>query len=131
MRTREKLTLEEKFALALALIKRERSLDEIRIQYRISHTTAYKIRNAFLEGGRAALGGDRRAPHSDELEARVRALEVQMGNGADGTSDARVEPGNGRDGRGHGRVRRVVGRLKTTADVLASGATDQTRRAGK
>ena len=61
MRTREKLTLEEKFALALELIKRERSLDEIRLHYRVSHTTAYKIRNAFLEGGRAALNGDRKA----------------------------------------------------------------------
>lgn len=32
MRTREKLTLEEKFALALALIKRDQTLEEIRLQ---------------------------------------------------------------------------------------------------
>jgi hypothetical protein len=81
MRTREKLTLEERFALALDLIKRERSLDEIRAHYRISHTTAYKVRNAFLEGGRAALGGERRAAVASDLEARVRALEEAWANG--------------------------------------------------
>ena len=75
MRTREKLTLEEKFALALELIKRARSLEEIRLHYRVSHTTAYKIRNIFLEGGRAALNGERKARQARELEARVSALE--------------------------------------------------------
>lgn len=75
MRTREKLTLEEKFALALELIKRVRSLEEIRLHYRVSHTTAYKIRNTFLEGGRAALNGERKARQALELEARVSALE--------------------------------------------------------
>ena len=83
MRPREKLTLEEKFALALELIKRKRSLDEIRQYYRVSHTTAYKIRNLFLEGGRAALSSERRARHAQDLEARVRALEeVVENNGA-------------------------------------------------
>ena len=81
MRPREKLTLEEKFALALELIKRERSLDEIRSHYRVSHTTAYKIRNAFLEGGRAALNGERRHRHELEIEARLRALEAVIGGG--------------------------------------------------
>jgi hypothetical protein len=81
MRTREKLTHEERFALALDLIKRERSLDEIRAHYRVSHTTAYKVRNAFLEGGRAALGGERRAVLTSDLEARVRALEEALANG--------------------------------------------------
>jgi hypothetical protein len=75
MRTREKLTLEEKFSLALELIKRARSLDEIRLHYRVSHTTAYKIRNTFLEGGRAALSGERKARRREDLEARVSALE--------------------------------------------------------
>src|SRR5512140_1663311 len=79
MRTREKLTLEEKFALALELIKREHSLDEIRLHYRVSHTTAYKIRNAFLEGGRAALNGDRKQRHDLDIEARIRALETLVG----------------------------------------------------
>ncbi len=75
MRLREKLTLEEKIALALELIKRERSLDEIRSHYRVSHTTAYKIRNAFLAGGRAALSGERQQRKAHDLEARVEALE--------------------------------------------------------
>jgi len=78
MRLREKLTLEEKVSIALELIKRERSLDEIREHYRVSHTTAYKIRNMFLDGGRRALNrGEQR--QGDELEARVRALEERLG----------------------------------------------------
>ncbi len=86
MRLREKLTVEEKVSLALELIKRERSLDEIRDHYRVSHTTAYKIRNLFLDGGRRALSGnsERRHGHA-ELEARVRALEEYLaGNGDTG-----------------------------------------------
>ncbi len=75
MRSREKLTLEEKVSLALDLIKRERTLNEIRTHYRVSHTTAYKVRNAFLDGGRAALTGDRLTRRSQELEDRVRAIE--------------------------------------------------------
>ena len=59
MRKREKLTPEERFALALDLVKRERSLEEICLHYQVSHTTAYKIRNAFLDGGRRALAGAR------------------------------------------------------------------------
>ena len=80
MRAREKLTVEEKISIALDLIKRERSLEEIREYYRVSHTTAYKIRNAFLEGGRRALGGVDNA--GADLEARVRALEDRVADGA-------------------------------------------------
>jgi transposase-like protein len=61
MRKREKLTPEERFALALDLIKREHSFAEVCSHYHVSHTTAYKIRNAFLEGGRRALAGARAA----------------------------------------------------------------------
>jgi transposase-like protein len=59
MRKREKLTPEERFALALDLIKREHSFADVCSHYHVSHTTAYKIRNAFLEGGRRALAGAR------------------------------------------------------------------------
>lgn len=85
MRTREKLTLEEKVSLALELIKRERSLEEICSHYRVSHTTAYKIRNAFLEGGRTALGVERKSAR--DLEARVTALEHLVGHGDPGDVD--------------------------------------------
>ncbi|HVO23173.1 MAG TPA: hypothetical protein VMW56_06040 [Candidatus Margulisiibacteriota bacterium] len=112
MRTREKLTLEEKFALALELIKRARSLEEIRMQYRVSHTTAYKIRNTFLEGGRAALTGEGRSRRARDLEARVSALEALMRS------------------TGDGRLRKPVARLKNFALAEGDGvATD--RRAGK
>jgi hypothetical protein len=78
MRPREKLTLEEKVSIALELIKRDRSLEEIREHYRVSHTTAYKIRNQFLDGGRRALSRGEGRQHL-ALEARVRALEERMG----------------------------------------------------
>jgi hypothetical protein len=103
MRMREKLTLEEKFALALELIKRERSLDEIRLHYRVSHTTAYKIRNAFLAGGRAALNGERKTRRARDLEARVSALEALLDDGGaergrkhtEGVDTAGVDVGSG------------------------------------
>jgi hypothetical protein len=78
MRLREKLTVEEKVAIALELIKRERPLEEIREHYRVSHTTAYKLRNMFLAGGRRALSRGERLD-AEDLEARVRALEERLG----------------------------------------------------
>jgi transposase len=97
MRLREKLTVEEKVAIALELIKRERSLDEIREHYRVSHTTAYKLRNQFLEGGRRALNrGERHDPY--KLEARVRALEelaVRDGRSVRVRSGARARANGG------------------------------------
>ena len=108
------MTLEEKFALALELIKRERSLDEIRLHYRVSHTTAYKIRNAFLDGGRAALNGERRQRHDSNIEARIKALEALVKTGFPALE------------------RRGVGRVKPSAMGVGNG-TDllQTRRVGK
>lgn len=92
MRPREKLTVEEKVSIALELIKRERSLDEIREHYRVSHTTAYKLRNLFLDGGRRALmGGEHRG--QNDLEARVRAIEERLGR------ESRRPPNGGRRGR--------------------------------
>ena len=84
MRSREKLTLEEKVALALDLIKRERTLEEIRAHYRVSHTTAYKVRNMFLEGGRAALSREQPERRGHDLEERVRALEHLLHADTDG-----------------------------------------------
>ncbi len=106
MRTREKLTVEEKFALALELIKRQRSLDEIRLHYRISHTTAYKIRNAFLEGGRSALSRERKMRTPQDLEARVRAIETLLGK------DAKRA------------LRKPVARLKATPVVVETQVLD-------
>jgi hypothetical protein len=71
MRAREKLTSEEKVALALDLLKRARPLQEICEYYQVSHTTAYNIRNAFLEGGRRALSGEERGTND-----RLRQLEA-------------------------------------------------------
>jgi len=71
MRAREKLTNEEKVALALDVLKRARPLPEICAYYQVSHTTAYNIRNTFLEGGRRALAGE--SPTTDH---RLRNLET-------------------------------------------------------
>jgi transposase-like protein len=75
MRKREKLTPEERFALALALIKREQSLGDICLHYQVSHTTAYKLRNAFLDGARKALAAVGRSGEGRE--------EVAAGLGED------------------------------------------------
>lgn len=104
MRAREKLTVEEKISIALDLLKRERSLEEIREYYRVSHTTVYKIRNAFLDGGRRALAGVDNA--RGDLEARVRALEKRISAEATGVA-RRVRKSSrgqavGRDGIGSG-----------------------------
>lgn len=104
MRSREKLTLEEKVALALDLIKRERTLDEIRTHYRVSHTTAYKVRNTFLEGGRAALSREQPERRGHDLEERVRAIEHLLQTDAlrrDGRPPRAARPlhGNGAAGR--------------------------------
>jgi transposase-like protein len=70
IRAREKLTNEEKVALALDVLKRARPLHEICAYYQVSHTTAYNIRNTFLEGGRRALVGESDTDH------RLRNLET-------------------------------------------------------
>ena len=121
MRSREKLTLEEKVTLALDLIKRERTLEEIRTHYRVSHTTAYKIRNTFLDGGRAALNGERRARHERDLEARVSALEALVSN------DGRPRPGGSRP-RGP-RPRGPVRHLKPALPVDGEGLVREVRAA--
>jgi len=72
MRAREKLTSEEKVALALDILKRARPLHEICAYYQVSHTTAYNIRNTFLEGGRRALAGQ------DATDNRLRNLETAV-----------------------------------------------------
>ena len=93
MRPREKLTVEEKVAIALELIKRERSLDEIQEHYRVSHTTAYKLRNLFLEGGRQAV---MRGGGGSNLEARVRALEARVERDGGRPAGSGGERSNGR-----------------------------------
>jgi hypothetical protein len=86
MRKREKLTPEERFALALALIKREQSLGEICLYYQVSHTTAYKLRNAFLDGARKALAvvGRSADPADDRAEPLVAAASAPGGKQAIG-----------------------------------------------
>jgi len=78
MRARKKLTPDEKVALALDLLKQARSIHEICDYYQVSHTTAYSVRNAFLEGGRRALGSERdtydRLRHLETLVARHDAM---------------------------------------------------------
>ena len=85
MRAREKLTSEEKVALALDVLKRARPLHEICAYYQVSHTTAYNIRNTFLEGGRRALAGESDTNH------RLRNLETVVARHAAMIEKARDE----------------------------------------
>ena len=85
MRAREKLTNEEKVALALDVLKRARPLHEICAYYQVSHTTAYNIRNTFLEGGRLALAGER------DTHQRLRSLEQAVAKHAAIIAGARAE----------------------------------------
>jgi hypothetical protein len=106
---REKLTVEEKFALALELIKRERTLEEIRRHYRVSHTTAYKIRKMFLDGGRAALEAERHRRPRTDLEARVAALEDRLdGNGQAHDGNGRMPARRSQGGNSAGMLERVI-----------------------
>jgi transposase-like protein len=80
MRKREKLTPEERFALALALVKREQSLGDICLHYQVSHTTAYKLRNAFLDGARKALAVVGRSADVRDPEASIDVGDAAAGS---------------------------------------------------
>jgi hypothetical protein len=81
MRKREKLTPEERFSLALALVKREQSLGEICLYYQVSHTTAYKLRNAFLDGARKALAAVGRSTEARGDAGSSLAVGGSIGDG--------------------------------------------------
>jgi transposase-like protein len=92
MRARKKLTPDEKVALALDVLKESKSLHEICEYYQVSHTTAYSVRNAFLEGGRRALVGDRDGVVGDrDTVDRLRVLEEVVAR-----HDAMIERGGRR-----------------------------------
>lgn len=88
MRARKKLTPDEKVALALDVLKQAKSMHEICAFYQVSHTTAYSVRNTFLEGGRRALTGDRYTPERlRQLESAVARHDAMIERAA--KSDAR------------------------------------------
>ena len=130
MRKREKLTPEERFSLALELVKRERSFEEICLHYQVSHTTAYKIRNAFLDGGRRALAGARARLDAEGGDAPraahdgASALSVDESTPAD---DARALPD--RNG-GEVETGLAAGEPMANAEAMLDddGGNDFTRR---
>lgn len=90
MRARKKLTPDEKVALALDVLKQSKSIHEICEYYQVSHTTAYSVRNTFLEGGRRALVGER------DTSDRLRQLENLVArHDAMIERAAKVEPSQG------------------------------------
>jgi len=97
MKRREKLTDEERVALALELIKSDGPLAEVCARFNVSHTTAYKIRSAFLRGGREAVMGRRRARRVDALWERVARLERAVNAG--GLVPRNRSGNQGRNGR--------------------------------
>jgi hypothetical protein len=72
MPAKPKLTLEEKVALAIEIIRRVRPAREICAAYGVSHTTAYEIREAFVRGGTESL---RMQNPEHRVERRLRKLE--------------------------------------------------------
>ena len=72
MPAKPKLSLEEKVALAMEIIRRARPAREICAAYGVSHTTAYEIREAFVRGGREWLRMQR---PEHNFEERLRKLE--------------------------------------------------------
>jgi len=90
MKRREKLTGEQRVALALDLIRGESTLAEVCARYKVSHTTAYKIRKAFLRGGGEAVMGKRRRM-IEVLWDRVARLERALGGRSSG------DPAGGRE----------------------------------
>ena len=72
MPAKPKLSLEEKVALAIEIIRRVRPAREICAADGVSHTTAYEIREAFVRGGREWLRMQRPEQHFEE---RLRKLE--------------------------------------------------------
>jgi uncharacterized protein (DUF1786 family) len=72
MPARPKLSLDEKVALAIEIIRRARPAREICAEFGVSHTTAYEIREAFVRGGREHL---RMQPPEHKFEDRLRRLE--------------------------------------------------------
>jgi hypothetical protein len=72
MPARPKLSLDQKVALAIEILRRARPTREICAEYGVSHTTAYEIREAFLRGGREYL---QMQPPEHRFEERLRRLE--------------------------------------------------------
>ena len=95
MPAKPKLTLEEKVALAIEIIRRVRPAREICAAYGVSHTTAYEIREAFVRGGTECL---RMQSPEHRVERRLRKLERLLLR----SIGASPEPGDGQNGDGHG-----------------------------
>jgi transposase-like protein len=104
MRARGKLTPEEQLSLALELLRGQRPFHEVCAHYSVSHTTAYKIRNRFLEGGRTALTAAPVRRRERSLETRLRHVENAVfgrrgpGRG-NGHATATTDPPDATDGR--------------------------------
>ncbi len=74
-RKSSKWTTEEKTAAVLAVLRGEESLAATARRYGTSETSLAKWREAFLEGGRAAMSGRADASHRSEVEQLRRELE--------------------------------------------------------
>jgi hypothetical protein len=72
MPAKPKLSLDEKVALAMEIIRRARPAREICAAYGVSHTTAYEIREAFVRGGTEWLRMQR---PEHKIEERLNKLE--------------------------------------------------------
>ena len=72
MPAKPKLSLDQKVALAIEILRRARPAREICAEFGVSHTTAYEVREAFVRGGREYL---QMQPPEHKFEERLRRLE--------------------------------------------------------
>jgi transposase len=73
---------DEKLRIVLSVVRGEASVAEVARRSRVSETSVAKWRDAFLDGGRAALAaGARHGPSAAEaaLEAEVEDLKAALG----------------------------------------------------
>ena len=70
------LTIEQRTAAALSLIRKEEPAAKIARRYGVSEPTLYRYRDLFLEGGKAGIASG--AGKSDSRDRKLESLEKAM-----------------------------------------------------
>ena len=76
MGKQSKLTIEQRTAAALSLIRREEPAAKIARRHGISEPTLYRYRDLFLEGGKAGIASG--AGKSDSRDRKIESLEKAL-----------------------------------------------------
>ncbi len=71
-----KLSIEQRTAAVLSLLRREESIAKIARRYGVSEQTLYRYRDQFLEGGKAGLASS--AGKADLRTQKIERIEKQL-----------------------------------------------------